>query len=67
MKYRIRCGDRYYCGMTWKNGRAFQKWEKESCFVIPLEMGFNDAECSLATLVETGKFTEMPFIEEVDE
>lgn len=65
MKYRIRCGERYYCGIAWRNGKPFQKWDKESCFSIPLEMNFTDAECTLETLIETGIFTEMPVIEEV--
>ncbi len=65
MKYRIRCGNRYYCGISWRDGKAFQRWEKESCFAIPVEMNLTDAECTLATLLEAGKFTEMPVIVEV--
>lgn len=67
MKYRIRCGDRYYCGMAYKDGQAFQKWEEKSPFSFPLEMNLNDAMCTLETLLETGKFTETPRIEKVKE
>lgn len=67
MKYRIRCGNRYYCGMAWKEGRPYQRWEEESCFASPLEMNLTDAGCTLTTLLETGKFTEMPTIVGVEE
>ena len=67
MKYRIRCGERYYYGIAWRNGKSFQNWDKESCFVNPLEMNLNDAECTLATLLKAGNFTEMPVIERVEE
>ena len=66
MAYRIRCGDRYYCGMAYKDGQAFQKWEKDDCLHVPLEMNLNDAECTLATLLEAESFPEMPIIEEVE-
>ena len=67
MAYRIRCGDRYYCGMAWEDGKAFQKWEEKSPFSFPLEMNLNDAMCTLATLMDSGKFTETPRIEKVKE
>ena len=63
MKYRIRCGDYYYCGMAYKNGTQYQRWEKDFC--IPLEMNFNDACCTLSALLETGKFIEMPVLEPI--
>lgn len=67
-KYRIRCGDRYYCGMAWKDGKAYQRWEKESDFPpFPLEMNATDALCTLQTLSESGKYIEMPVIEDVRE
>ena len=67
MAYRIRCGDRYYCGIAYKDGQAFQKWEEKAPFSFPLEMNFTDAMCTLETLLETGKFTETPHIEKVKE
>ena len=70
MAYRIRCGDRYYCGIAYKDGQAFQKWEEKAPFSFPsfpLEMNFTDAMCTLETLLETGKFTEVPHIEKVKE
>lgn len=66
MKYRIRCGENHLYGIIWREGKAIQDWEKESCFVNPLEMDLDDAKRTLATLIETGKFTEMPVIEEVE-
>ena len=65
MKYRIRCGDRYYCGMAWKDGKASPKWEKNSCFSIPVEMNFSDAEYTLWALINSEKYTETPVLEEV--
>lgn len=65
MKYRIRCGELYYCGIVWDEGKAFQKWAKDDWSHCPLEMTLNDAVCTLTTLLETGKFTEMPTIVEV--
>ena len=64
MKYRIRCGDRYYCGMAWKDGEAFPKWE-EKPVATPAEMGFSDAEYTLCALINSGEYTETPVIEEV--
>lgn len=66
-KYRIRCGEYYYCGMAYKDGVQYQKWEKDGWGVVPIEMNFNDAECTLNTLIETGKFNKMLVIERVEE
>lgn len=67
MKYRIRCGDSYFYGIRWREGEAIQNWKKEFCFIDPLEMDIDEAKSTLATLLEVGKFTEMPVIEEVEE
>lgn len=66
-KYRIRCGDLYYCGMAYEEGRSYERWEKESCFTNPLEMNLTDVVRTFVTLLETGKYTEMLIIEKVEE